>query len=117
MSYESLLAHQRKALHDVIGRAIERHHADRLDEQAALLAYHFERAAAWPEAVRYGRRAAERASALSQFADAWPCSNGARVARAPAGETAAIRADLLLRQDRACETLGLRGRQRRSSAR
>ena len=35
-----------------------------------MLAHHFERAGDWPEAIRYGRRAAERASALSQFADA-----------------------------------------------
>ena len=70
VSYESLLDHQRKSLHDAIGRAIERHHAERLDEKAALLAHHFCRAEAWREAVRYGRRAADRASALSQFADA-----------------------------------------------
>ena len=115
VSYESLLGHQRKGLHDIVGRAIERHHGDRLDEQAALLAYHFERACAWPEAVRYGQRAAARASALSQFGDAlamlervleWLEHLPDDAARS------ATKADLLLRQERECETLGLRGRQR-----
>ncbi len=71
VSYESLLAHQRKSLHEAIGGAIERHHPERLDEQAALLAHHYSRAEAWREAVHYGRRAAERAGGLSQFADAF----------------------------------------------
>ena len=115
VSYESLLGHQRKALHDVIGRALERHDADHLDERAALLAHHFERAAAWPEAVRYGQRAAERASSLSQFADALAMLD--RVLEwleflPDDSRRHAIKADLLLRQERACETLGLRGRQR-----
>src|SRR5206468_12050599 len=67
VSYESLLAHQRKSLHEAIGRAIERHRPQRLDEQAALLAHHYSRAEAWREAIHYGRRAAERASGFSQF--------------------------------------------------
>jgi tetratricopeptide (TPR) repeat protein/class 3 adenylate cyclase/tRNA A-37 threonylcarbamoyl transferase component Bud32 len=115
VSYESLLRHQRKTLHDVIGRAIERYHPDRLDEKAALLAYHFEHARAWPEAVRYGRRAAERASALSQFADALAMLDRVHewLAHLPDDEARRdLKADLLLRQERACETLGLRSRQR-----
>src|SRR5438874_3426926 len=71
VSYESLLAHQRKSLHESIGRAIERHDPERLDEHAALLAHHYSRAEAWREAVQYGRRAAERAADLSQFSDAF----------------------------------------------
>jgi tetratricopeptide (TPR) repeat protein/class 3 adenylate cyclase len=115
VSYESLLGHQRKTLHDVIGRTIERHHPDRLDEQAALLAYHFEHAGAWPEAIRYGRRAAERASALSQFAEALAMRDRVLewLAHLPDDEARRdLKADLLLRQERECETLGLRSRQR-----
>jgi serine/threonine protein kinase/tetratricopeptide (TPR) repeat protein len=114
VSYESLLAHQRKSLHAAIGRAIERHSQGRLEEHAALLAHHFSRAEAWAEAIQYGRRAAERAAGLSQFSDAFdtleqvlqwlphlPDDEGSRQ----------LRADLLLQQERACETMGLRKRQ------
>ena len=68
--YESLVGHQRKTLHGAIGRALACTHADRTDEPAALLAHHFSRAEDWPAAIRFGRRAAERAMALSQFGDA-----------------------------------------------
>jgi predicted ATPase/class 3 adenylate cyclase len=115
VSYESLLAHQRKALHDVVGRAIERHHTDGLDEHAARLAHHFERAGAWSSAVRHGRRAAERASALSQFAEALAMLDRVLewLERLPDDATRRdLKADLLLQQERECETLGLRSRQR-----
>jgi tetratricopeptide (TPR) repeat protein/class 3 adenylate cyclase len=115
VSYDSLLAHQRKVLHGTVGRALERHCGERLDEHAASLARHFARAEAWPEAVRYGRRAANRASALSQFAEALGMLDTVLgwLARIP--DTAArddLKAELLLQQERECETLGLRGRQR-----
>jgi predicted ATPase/class 3 adenylate cyclase/tRNA A-37 threonylcarbamoyl transferase component Bud32 len=115
VSYDSLLGHQRKTLHGMVGRAIERRHPDGLDEKAALLAHHFERAGAWPEAVHYGRRAAERASALSQFAEALAMLDRvlAWLDELPDGEARRdLKADLLLQQERECETLGLRSRQR-----
>ena len=71
VSYESLLVHQRKSLHEAVGRAFERHHPERLEEEAVLLARHYSRAEAWREAVHYGRSAADRASRLSQFAEAF----------------------------------------------
>jgi serine/threonine protein kinase/tetratricopeptide (TPR) repeat protein len=114
VTYDSLLAHQKRKLHGVIGRAIERRDADRIDERAELLAHHFSRAEAWPEAVRYGRRAAERASALSQFGDALDTLDRVQewVARLPdTPERRGLVADLLLQQERLCETLGQRGRQ------
>ena len=70
VTYESLLEHQRKALHQAVGRAIERCHSGSFEEPLELLAYHFSRAEAWAEAIDYGRRAAGRATELSQFADA-----------------------------------------------
>ena len=114
VGYESLLAHQRKSLHEAIGRAIERHHPDRLDEEAALLAHHFCRAEAWREAVHYGRRAADRASAFSQFADAFETLEQVLqwLPHLPDDdESRQLRADLLFQQERACETMGLRRRQ------
>jgi tetratricopeptide (TPR) repeat protein/class 3 adenylate cyclase len=115
VSYDSLLEHQRKSLHDVIGRAIARRHADRLDEKAPLLAHHFSRAEAWREAVGHGRRAADRASALGQFADAVDALDRVltQLPHLPDDETSReLWADVLLQQERACETLGLRRWQR-----
>ncbi len=114
VSYESLLAHQRKSIHEAIGRAIERHDPERLDEQAALLAHHYCRAEAWRDAVHYGRRAAERAAGLSQFSDAFDTLEQLLewLPHLPDDdESRQLRADLLLQQERACETMGLRRRQ------
>lgn len=115
VSYEGLLAHQKRSLHAGIGRAIEVREAHRLDETAAPLAHHFERGESWPEAVRYGRRAAERAIALSQFADALAMLDRvlAWVSFLPdTDERRDLHADVLLHQERVCETLGFRSRQR-----
>jgi tetratricopeptide (TPR) repeat protein/class 3 adenylate cyclase/tRNA A-37 threonylcarbamoyl transferase component Bud32 len=114
VSYESLLEHQRKSLHDAIGRAIETSRAEHVDEKAALLAYHFGRAGAWPAAVCYGRQAADRASALSQFADAVATLDQVLdwLAHLPDDEGRRdLMSDVLLQQERACETMGLRRRQ------
>jgi tetratricopeptide (TPR) repeat protein/class 3 adenylate cyclase len=119
VSYDSLLAYQRASLHEVVGRALESRLEegldDRRDDHAGLLMHHFACAGAWPEAIRYGRLAAERASALSQFADALATRDRvlAWLERLPDDEaTRELRAVLLLEQERECETLGLRGRQR-----
>jgi predicted ATPase/class 3 adenylate cyclase len=63
-AYESLLKRDRMLLHLAIGEALERLHADRLDEIAATLASHFERAEASDKAVTYFARAAQRATAM-----------------------------------------------------
>jgi len=114
VSYESLLAHQRKSIHEAIGRAIERHDAERLDDYSALLAHHYSRAEAWPDAIHYGRRAAERAANLGQFSDAFDTLEQLLgwLPHLPDNQTSRdLRADLLLLQERACETMGLRRRQ------
>jgi tetratricopeptide (TPR) repeat protein len=110
--YDSLVGHQRKALHGAIGRTLASTHADRVDERAALLAHHFRHAEDWPAAIRFGRRAAERAIALSQFGDALTILDQLLewTTRIP-GEQTNLVADLLLQQERVCETLGLRARQ------
>ena len=44
MAYQSLLTQRRQQLHGAIGRAIEELDADRVEEHAAILAYHRARA-------------------------------------------------------------------------
>jgi tetratricopeptide (TPR) repeat protein/class 3 adenylate cyclase len=114
VTYESLLEHQRKSLHLAVGRAIERCQLGSLEEPLPLLAYHFSRAEAWHEAIEYGLQAAQRATELSQFADALDMLESVQswLMRLPDEPARRDRiADLLLRQERLCETLGLRGRQ------
>ena len=111
--YDSLVGHQRKVLHGAIGRALAFTHADRADENAAVLAHHFDRAEDWPAAIRFGRRAAARAVALSQFADALATLDEVLewVKHVSSANQSDLTADLLLEQERLCETLGLRARQ------
>ena len=114
VTYESLLDHQRRSLHHIIGRALEHQHSHGTGEHAELLAYHFARAEAWDPAVQHGRRAADRASALSRFADALTMLDRVQdwVTRLPDNAARCdLVADVLLQQERLCETLGLRGRQ------
>ncbi|MGH8179018.1 MAG: serine/threonine-protein kinase PknK [Steroidobacter sp.] len=114
VTYDSLLSRQRRSLHGVVGEAMERRQPQRSDEQAELLAYHFAGAEAWSPAVRYGRRAADRASALSQFADALAMLDRVQacLAHFPEGqERFGLIVDVLLQQERLCETLGQRNRQ------
>ena len=66
------------------------------------------------EAVHYGRRAADRAGGLSQFADAVDALDKVLewLPRLPGDEERChLKTDLLLQQERACETVGLRRRQ------
>lgn len=44
-SYESLLRHDRRRLHHVIGEKLEATYPDRCEELAASLAYHFDQGA------------------------------------------------------------------------
>src|SRR5208282_1902584 len=59
----SQLQERRKRLHAAVARVIEAAHAKDLDQQAALLAHHWEEAADLGHAVRWHRRAAEWAFA------------------------------------------------------
>jgi len=63
VAYESLLHATRAVLHEQIGRYIERAHADRLDEQINLLAFHYERSENVDKKREYLLRAAEAARA------------------------------------------------------
>jgi len=59
----SQLQERRKRLHAAVARVIEAAHEHDLDQQAALLAHHWEEAADLGQAVRWHRRAAEWAFA------------------------------------------------------
>ena len=116
VAYDTLLEHQRTALHAAAGAAIEQRYASRLDEHLERLAHHFSRAEDWPTAIRYGIRAADRAQSISQFADGLATLDRVQDWLShldDARERGDLLADVLLRQERLCETLGLRARQLR----
>jgi tetratricopeptide (TPR) repeat protein len=58
VAYRSQLAEHRRAMHAAVARAFADHYPDRLDEQAALLAQHWEAAGQTLEATRWHARAA-----------------------------------------------------------
>ena len=116
VAYDSLLEHQRKALHGTVGRAIERRYAASRDDHVERLAQHFALAGEWADAVQYGIRASDRATALSQYADALAELERAERSLHELPDGAQRRetlASILLREDRLCLTLGDRAGQRR----
>jgi tetratricopeptide (TPR) repeat protein len=70
VTYNSLLIAQRKELHRQVGEAIEAQFPDRLEELAATLAYHFEKAASHDKAFDYLVRAASRAASVYALQEA-----------------------------------------------
>ena len=114
VAYESLLEHQRATLHEAVGRAIEQRYAAQLDEQVERLVHHFSRAEAWADAVKYGLQGADRATLLCQYGEAMAAMERAEewIGYLPEDDAKRdIVADSLLRQERLCESLGLRHRQ------
>jgi len=69
-SYASILAERRRKLHAQVGKAIERLFADRLDEFAGFLAYHFARAEDWENAQKYLFRAGDQAVRMAADVEA-----------------------------------------------
>ncbi len=116
VAYAGVLEHRRRELHGRAGTAIEELHAARLEDHLDRLAYHFSQAEDWDRAVRYAVQAASRASALAQFRPALATLERARtwLGRLPEDEArAATRVEILLREERLYETLGMRERQQR----
>lgn len=114
VAYDTLLQHQRVALHERAGRAMVELHPNRLSEDAPRLAYHFSRAERWMEAVRHGLVAADRARELNELADAQQILEEVDgwLSRLPADRARQeLEVKALLWQEEVCETLGLRGRQ------
>jgi class 3 adenylate cyclase/tetratricopeptide (TPR) repeat protein len=65
VAYGSLLGERRRALHGALVDAIERLHADRLDQHVEQLAHHALRGQRYDKAARYLRQAGDRAAAHS----------------------------------------------------
>jgi predicted ATPase/class 3 adenylate cyclase len=68
--YKSLLAPRRRALHGVVGRAIEELYHDQIEEQAGVLAHHFSRSDDEDSAIKYALLAGDRAARVHANAEA-----------------------------------------------
>jgi class 3 adenylate cyclase/tetratricopeptide (TPR) repeat protein len=69
-AYESILAERRRAIHRSVAEAIERLFAERLEEFASLLAYHYARAEGWEQAQAYLFKAGDQAGRMAADAEA-----------------------------------------------
>ncbi|MDB5400461.1 MAG: adenylate/guanylate cyclase, partial [Rhodopila sp.] len=69
-AYQAILKEDRRIMHHRVFRAYEDLYAERRDEHAEVLALHAQRAALWPEALRYLRLAAARAIQRSSHSSA-----------------------------------------------
>ena len=61
--YETLLHIRRKALHELVGKAIEEVYAERIEEHYESLAYHYQRSDNAQKAIRYLELAGDKAKA------------------------------------------------------
>lgn len=113
-AYDSLLERQRAEIHGAVGDALEALHPDRPDDLLDRLAEHFARAGRWEKAVDYAVAATDRLWSFSEFQEASEVQARAlEWVEHLAGEEARFerRVELLLRQERLFEYLGLRDRQ------
>jgi class 3 adenylate cyclase/tetratricopeptide (TPR) repeat protein len=95
VAYQSLLLQRRRDLHTAIGSAIEELYADGLDEQAAILAYHYARSHRPDRAVGYALLAGDRAARLFANAEATTYyEQGLRLARGLEPSAEAHRAEI-----------------------
>jgi class 3 adenylate cyclase/tetratricopeptide (TPR) repeat protein len=69
-TYDSILIERRRLLHCRVGAAIEQLFADRLDEFAGVLGYHYARAEEWEKAKDYLSRAGDQAGKLAADTEA-----------------------------------------------
>jgi serine/threonine protein kinase/tetratricopeptide (TPR) repeat protein len=112
--YESMLSHQRRSLHEAVGQAIEDLSRDRIEERLDLLVYHFSRAENWAKAIRYGRETAEKDARLIRFSEALVMLEKVEdwLLKLPASdERMQTQFQVLLQQERLCETIGRREQQ------
>jgi class 3 adenylate cyclase/tetratricopeptide (TPR) repeat protein len=95
VAYQSLLLQRRKDLHTAIGAAVEQLYADRLEEQAVILAYHYARSHRPDRAVGYALLAGDRAARLFATAEATTYyEQGLRLARELEASPEARRAEI-----------------------
>ena len=70
VAYDSVLVTRRRALHKIVGIAIEELYRDRLAEHYAALAHHFSEAEEWEKAFLYHVRSAQSAQAVHAMGSA-----------------------------------------------
>jgi predicted ATPase len=63
VAYDSVLVQRRRALHRIVGSAIEELYRDRLAEHYEALAHHFKQAEDWERALHYHELASEKSAA------------------------------------------------------
>jgi class 3 adenylate cyclase/tetratricopeptide (TPR) repeat protein len=73
VTYGSLLADRRRALHATVVEMVERVYAGRLAEHVDQLAHHALRGEVWDKAVTYFRQAGAKAAARSAYREAVAC--------------------------------------------
>src|SRR5690606_35456184 len=104
VAYDSLLQHQRRRMHGLVGQAIEVCFAAHMEEYAEVLAHHFAEAKDWRKAAHHSRVAAERSYRLGQLPETLALVEQARNALDQLPEDTGRQAmiiDLLLRRERA----------------
>ena len=113
-AYAGLLEHQRADLHARVGNAVEALHGAQLDDWIDRLAQHFSLAENWPKAVHYGLEAASRTRRMYRFVEALRLLDRTREWTALLDDQERDKAviEILFRQERLCDLLGARGRQR-----
>ncbi len=70
VAYSTLLGERRKALHRLVGAAVEELYADRLTEQYETVAHHYEQGEDWPKALEYLTKAGDKSVASFANRDA-----------------------------------------------
>ena len=114
--YSSLLRRQRKSLHQTVGETLEAQLTSGIEGQASRLARHFREAGAWEKAHRYGKLAVDRNWRISRYAEALAelelAEKAVREFDDDAKREEAL-IEVLLQQERLCETTASRDRQQR----
>src|SRR5262249_28240885 len=90
VAYASQLGERRKRVHAAVAQAIEATSAEKLDEQAALLAHHWERAGEALVAATWHARAAEWAAARRAMSRHWARVRALLAAVPESAETRAL---------------------------
>jgi class 3 adenylate cyclase/predicted ATPase len=91
-AYATLLRRRRRVLHRRVAETLEQVYPERIPELHAVLAYHYERAEAWPRAVEHAHAAAESArdgsanrEAVESYTQALRCAQHADLQPAARG--------------------------------
>ncbi|HKT36004.1 MAG TPA: tetratricopeptide repeat protein, partial [Nitrospira sp.] len=114
VTYSTVLLQRRKALHGVVGQAIEDLYHHRIHEVVDLLLHHYSLAEDWAKAAHYARESAERARRLSRFEEALEFLERRKfaISKLVIGRDAhGMLVETLLEEERLCDTLGWRARQ------